>query len=288
MFGDLEKDQLQCAIEAMLFVSDQPTSTTALAEALDCDDELVQTACMHLQAHLQEENAGIQLRAVAGGWQLCTHPAMHELLEHYVLSWERHTLSQAALETLSIIAYTQPVTRAGVASIRGVNSDSSISSLIEKGYVREAGVQDSPGNPVLYRTTQTFLERFGLNSLKDLPDLQAYAPDEKTRAYIEKRLSTPQSSMEFDSEIDDSEDEESDEEYQDQKPDEGPGGSENPAPLQSEETIDTSHETEDESVKSSELQQRLRKAATDAFAKASGITDKVDFDELRFDEGDDE
>lgn len=99
-------------------------------------------------------------------------------------------LSAAALETLAIIVYSQPVTRAGVASVRGVNSDSSINSLLEKGIICEAGCADAPGNPILYKTTSKFLENFGLNSLKDLPKIEEFAPDQKTRDFIVDRLST--------------------------------------------------------------------------------------------------
>ena len=88
---------------------------------------------MELRDQLEGENRGIQLREVAGGWRLYTHPAYHELIERYVLSWDTRKLSQAAMETLAIVAYLQPVTRSGVASVRGVNSDSSINSLVEKG-----------------------------------------------------------------------------------------------------------------------------------------------------------
>ena len=118
-----------------------------------------------------------------------THPAYHELIEKYVLSWDTRKLSAAAMETLAIVAYTQPVTRAGVASVRGVNSDSSINSLVEKGLVREVGTEDAPGNPVLYGTTRGFLEKFGLRSPADLPDLADFAPDAETRRLITERLS---------------------------------------------------------------------------------------------------
>lgn len=106
-----------------------------------------------------------------------------------MLSLDPRKLSAAALETLSIIVYSQPVTRAGVASVRGVNSDSSINSLIEKGLVCEAGCSSAPGNPILYKTTQKFLENFGLNSLKDLPSIEDFAPDQKTKEFIAERLS---------------------------------------------------------------------------------------------------
>lgn len=105
------------------------------------------------------------------------------------MSLDPRKLSNAALETLAIIAYSQPVTRAGVASVRGVSSDSSINSLIEKGLVKEAGVADTAGNPILYATTNKFLENFGLNSIKDLPKIEDFAPDEDTKRFIFERLS---------------------------------------------------------------------------------------------------
>lgn len=189
MFEGLQEDQIRGAVEAMLFVTDEPVGTITLAEMLECDVALVQQALESLRDALEFENRGIQLREVAGGWRLFTHPAYHELIEKYVLSWDTRKLSGAAMETLAIVAYTQPVTRAGVASLRGVNSDSSINSLVEKGLVREVGVADTPGNPTLYGTTRGFLEKFGLRSTADLPDLAEFAPDEETRRLITERLS---------------------------------------------------------------------------------------------------
>ena len=190
MFEGLDQSQIQGAIEAMLFVTDEPVGTIALADMLEVDPREVEHALVDLRDKLESENRGIQLREVAGGWRLYTHPAYHELLEKYVLSWDTRKLSQAALETLAIVAYTQPTTRAQVASVRGVNSDSSINSLVEKGLVREAGASDAPGNPMLYATTRAFLEKFGLRSVADLPDLADFAPDDSTRALIYERLST--------------------------------------------------------------------------------------------------
>ena len=189
MFEGLDHSQIQGAIEAMLFVTDEPVGTIALADILEVDPREVESALVDLRDKLESENRGIQLREVAGGWRLYTHPAYHELLEKYVLSWDTRKLSQAALETLAIVAYTQPTTRAQVASVRGVNSDSSINSLVEKGLVREAGASDAPGNPMLYATTRAFLEKFGLRSVADLPDLADFAPDDSTRALIYERLS---------------------------------------------------------------------------------------------------
>ena len=137
MFQGLQEDQLAGALEAMLFVTDEPVGTIALAEMLECEVGAVEAALVRLRDDLEARGSGIQLREVAGGWRLFTHPAYHELIEKYVLSWDTRKLSAAAMETLAIVAYTQPVTRAGVASVRGVNSDSSINSLVEKGLVRE-------------------------------------------------------------------------------------------------------------------------------------------------------
>lgn len=189
MFQGLEESQLPGAVEALLFVTDEPVGVITLADMLEADPKVVEQALVELRDRFEREGRGIQLREVAGGWRLYTHPAYHELVEKYVLSWDTRKLSQAAMETLAIVAYLQPVTRAGVASVRGVNSDSSINSLVEKGLVREAGQADAPGNPTLYATTRGFLEKFGLRSVSDLPDLDQYAPDDATRELIRERLS---------------------------------------------------------------------------------------------------
>ena len=189
MFEGLDRAQLSGAIEAMLFVTDEPVGVIELADMLEADPKLVEQALVDLREKLEREQRGIQLREVAGGWRLYTHPAYHDLVEKYVLSWDTRKLSQAAMETLAIVAYLQPCTRAGVASVRGVNSDSSINSLVEKGLIREAGQADAPGNPTLYATTRGFLEKFGLRSVSDLPDLDEFAPDDATRQLIRERLS---------------------------------------------------------------------------------------------------
>ncbi len=188
MFEGLTEKDLEGALEALLFVTDEPVSAVVLADMLECDVATVQAALYALQEKKEREEAGIQLREVAGGFRLATHPAHHELIEKYVLSWDTRKLSAAATETLAVIAYTQPTTRASVASIRGVNSDSSINSLVEKGLVKEVGCADTPGNPTLYGTTNTFLEKFGLRSIKDMTDIAEYAPDEETRSLITERL----------------------------------------------------------------------------------------------------
>jgi segregation and condensation protein B len=182
-------ETLDAAIEALLFVSDEPVSAATLAKILDRNPSEVDAALTELSLRFEEEERGIQLREVAGGWRLYSHPAYHDLIERYVISWDTRSLSQAALEALAVIAYHQPTTRAGVNGIRGVNSDAVIASLVEKGLVREAGRDPGPGNAILYATTRAFLEKFGLKSLKGLPPLEDFAPDEESRAWIRARLS---------------------------------------------------------------------------------------------------
>lgn len=189
MFQGLQENQLAGALEALLFVTDEPVGTIALADMLEVAPAEVERTLVAMRTRHEEENRGIQLREVAGGWRFSTHPVYSELVEKYVLSWDTRKLSQAAMETLAVVAYSQPVTRAGVASVRGVSSDSSINSLVEKGLVREAGTADTPGSPTLYATTRAFLEKFGLRSTADLPDLDQFAPDDDTRAFIRDRLS---------------------------------------------------------------------------------------------------
>lgn len=195
MFQGLQETQLSGAIEAMLFVTDEPVGVITLADMLEVDPARIEAALVELRDKLAAEERGVQLREVAGGWRLFTHPVYHELIEKYVISWDTRRLSQAALETLAVVAYSQPVTRGQVAAVRGVNSDSSINSLVEKGLLREAGTADAPGNPVLYATTRVFLEKFGLRSTADLPDLDQFAPDDQARAFIRERLSATRSDI---------------------------------------------------------------------------------------------
>lgn len=193
-FGGLPDSHIPAAIEALLFVSDEPVGALVLADMLEVDVKTVQKALDVLRERLSDEESGVQLREVAGGWRLYTHPRYHALIEKYVISWDTRRLSQAALETLAVIAYCQPITRAGIASVRGVNSDSPVNSLVEKGLVREAGKDSSSsGQPMLYATTRSFLEKFGLASVRDLPDIDQFAPDEESRELIRERLGVTRS-----------------------------------------------------------------------------------------------
>jgi segregation and condensation protein B len=159
------------ALEALLFVSDEPVAAVVLAQALGVERREADELCEELAAAYEERAAGIVLRSVAGGWRLATHPDTAPVVERYVLSSRHARLTKAALETLAIVAYKQPVTRHQVSSIRGVNSDGVLRALVDRGLVAEVGREETPGRPVLYGTTPEFLEKLGLPSLSAMPPL---------------------------------------------------------------------------------------------------------------------
>lgn len=159
------------ALEALFFVSDEPLAASVLAQALDVDRRTAEALCDRLQHDLEERGSGLVLRNIAGGWRLYTHPDTAPVVEQFVLSSRQARLTKAALETLSIVAYKQPVTRHQVNGIRGVNSDGVLRALTDRGLIEEAGRDDAPGRPVLFATTPGFLERLGLPSLASLPSL---------------------------------------------------------------------------------------------------------------------
>ena len=187
--GRLDSGSLKGLLEALLLVSDDSVAATDLARATGAAPGEVASALAELSAEYADANRGFQLREVAGGWRLFTHPAYHDQVADYVMSWDTRRLSQAALETLAVIAYHQPVTREGVRAIRGVNSDGVIASLREKGLVREVGRASDRGQAQLWGTTRLFLEHFGLRSIRELPPLEDFAPDEESRRFIRERLS---------------------------------------------------------------------------------------------------
>ncbi|HYY07774.1 MAG TPA: SMC-Scp complex subunit ScpB [Actinomycetota bacterium] len=167
-------------LEALLFVSDEPLASSVLSQALEVDRRTVDELCDRLAEELEERGAGVVLRNVAGGWRLFTHPDTAPALERFVLSSRQARLTKAALETLAIVAYKQPVTRHQVSSIRGVNSDGVLRALQDKGLIEEAGREETPGRPLLYATAPAFLERLGLPSLASLPSLAPLLGDEQT------------------------------------------------------------------------------------------------------------
>ncbi len=160
---------LAVKLEAILFVAAEPVSTAQLAAALDVAPSVVERGLNELDASLQTR--GLRLQRHAGRVQLTTAPQLAELIERFLGLEATSHLSRAALETLAIIAYQQPVTRPQIDAIRGVNSDSMLKSLLNKGLILESGRADGPGRPILYSTTPEFLQHFGLNSILELPPL---------------------------------------------------------------------------------------------------------------------
>jgi len=160
---------LSVKLEALLFVAAEPVTPTQLSAALDVASSVVERGLNELDLSLS--NRGLRLQRHAGRVQLTTAPQLAELIERFLGLEATTHLSRAALETLAIIAYQQPVTRPQIDSIRGVNSDSMMKSLLNKGLILESGRADGPGRPILYSTTPEFLQHFGLNSILEMPPL---------------------------------------------------------------------------------------------------------------------
>lgn len=169
-------------LEALLFIADEPLEMSALALALEVDEDHVLVHLDELAQRLEERQSGLTVRNVADGWRLYTDPTTDEVVQRHLLSGRQSRLSQAALETLAVVAYKQPVTRGDVSDIRGVNADAAMRSLVARGLLEEVGREDGPGQAVLFGTTTKFLEELGLVALDDLPELTDHlegdAPDE--------------------------------------------------------------------------------------------------------------
>ncbi len=172
--ADVEKlhaaaGRIKTAVEALLFVASEPLETKRIAKLVDEDEKAVALAIQRLEEEYAER--GIVIRQAGGGYRFATSPLVRPAVEAYLLP-PKTTLSVQALETLAIIAHMQPVTKGEIESIRGVNSDSVVSTLLDRSLIVEAGRKDVVGRPLLYETTQLFLESFGLRSLEDLPALE--------------------------------------------------------------------------------------------------------------------
>ncbi|HWH32687.1 MAG TPA: SMC-Scp complex subunit ScpB [Egibacteraceae bacterium] len=169
-------DELRKALEAILLVVEEPVDANTLAQVLEAPTEQVVATLHALRSEYVDAGRGFVLREVAGGWRYYTDPGAAPYVERFVLNGRSGRLSQASLETLAIIAYKQPVTRAQVSQIRGVDADGAVRSLLARGLVEEIGRAELPGQPLLYATTASFLERLGLSSLDELPKLPELAP----------------------------------------------------------------------------------------------------------------
>jgi len=168
---------LRAALEAILLVVDEPVAEVTLAQVLERPTGEVAALLRELSAEYTAEGRGFDLREVAGGWRLYTRAECAPFVERFVRDGQQTRLTQAALETLAVVAYRQPVSRARVSAIRGVNSDGVMRTLVARGLVEEAGTDPETG-AVLYRTTNYFLERLGLRSLDELPELAPFLPDD--------------------------------------------------------------------------------------------------------------
>jgi segregation and condensation protein B len=180
----MEIKEIEAVIEGLLFSAGDPLPLEKLAEILDLDKKTTRLILNNMAISLQNSKRGILLRELDGSYQLCSRPEHYEYICRLVEPRQKQALSQAAFETLSIVAYNQPVTRARIEMIRGVNSDSSISRLIERNLIKEAGRMDTPGKPMLYETTEEFLRSFGFKSPRDLPiiDFETMLPEEEPTA----------------------------------------------------------------------------------------------------------
>jgi len=176
------------ALEAVLFVTETPVPIGELAEVLELPKKRVEELLEELSANLEERGAGIVLRSVAGGWRLYSHPDAYPYLERFSSSATARRLSPAAIETLSVIAYRQPVARSQISEIRGVDSDSAVRTLERLGLIEEKERLDLPGNPAVYVTTDLLLEKLGLSSLSQLPPLADHIPPAEIVDSLEETL----------------------------------------------------------------------------------------------------
>lgn len=161
-------------IEALIFVSDEPLSAKTIADVLKEDKEVVKAAITALAEEFNARNGGLQLREVAGGWQFATRPQYHEHVRAFLKTRPSAKLSIASLETLAVIAYRQPVTVPEILEIRGVQSPSSIKTLLDKKLIVAKGRKDTVGRPMMYGTSKEFLLQFGLKDLSELPSVEDF------------------------------------------------------------------------------------------------------------------
>jgi segregation and condensation protein B len=176
------------AIEAVLMVAAEPVAPHLLAELLEVPTERVEAICAELADGYAREERGFVLARVAGGYRFQSHPDQEHYVERFMLEGQSSRLSAAALETLAIVAYKQPVSRAQVAAIRGVNVDGVVRALTQRGYIESVARDPGPGQAVLYGTTSLFLERLGLDSLEQLPPLGDFVPGPEVVEALEEGL----------------------------------------------------------------------------------------------------
>ena len=176
------------ALEGILMVAMEPVSSSMLSQLLEVPQDVVDELCERLAQAYAEAGHGFQLVKVAGGYRFQSHPDVAAYVERFVLDSQQARISAAALETLAIIAYKQPISRGQIASIRGVDPDAVMRTLQAKGYIAEVGRDEGPGQAVMFGTTSLFLERLGLASLADLPSISEFVPDASVVEALERGL----------------------------------------------------------------------------------------------------
>ncbi len=181
-----DESNWEAIIEAVLFTMGNSVELSQLAAAIDQSDEVAKRVVEGLRERYQRENRGIQIIELEGAYQMSTRAAYYENLIRVASVPKKHVLTEVALETLSIIAYKQPVTKMEISRIRGVSSDHAVSRLVEYGLVYEAGRLDAPGRPALFATTEEFLRRFGIGSVTDLPIMNPEQEEEIIQAVEEE------------------------------------------------------------------------------------------------------
>ena len=189
MTREMNKDvEIVRALEAILMVAMEPVDPSLLAQLLEQPVSVIESLCDGLANAYREAGHGFELVKVAGGYRLQSHPDVAAYVERFVLDSQQARISQAALETLAIIAYKQPISRGQVAAIRGVDPDAVMRTLQARGYISEVGRDDGPGQAVMYGTTPLFLERLGLESIEALPSIAEFVPDARVVEALEQGL----------------------------------------------------------------------------------------------------
>jgi segregation and condensation protein B len=181
-------DEARRAIEAVVLAATEPVEPRFLAELVELPVAEVEELCAELVREYEEQGRGFVLTRVAGGYRFQTHPEMAPYVERFVLEGQHVRLSGPALETLAIVAYKQPISRGQISAIRGVNVETTLNTLVARGYITETDRDPGPGLAVLYGTTPQFLERLGINSLDDLPPLGEFVPDAGVVEALERGL----------------------------------------------------------------------------------------------------
>lgn len=176
------------AVEAILLVAQEPVPTDLIAQLVEMPSATIEQVCGQLAASYEEAGHGFQIAKVAGGWRFQSHPDLAPYVERFILDGQRARLSGAALETLAIIAYKQPISRLQIASIRGVDPDAVMRTLHGRAYIAPVGRDSGPGQAVMWGTTQLFLEKLGIASLEDLPPIATFVPDASLVEALEKTL----------------------------------------------------------------------------------------------------